>query len=60
MNLDNYVAFFYSRIIEEKLLKEQVLTLNMANKFDKLNRATFQIHTVDKKVDNSVDKMKKM
>ena len=60
MDVDNYVAYYYSRIIGDKLLKEQILTLNMRKKFDDLNRETFQIQTVDKIINNSVDKMKKM
>ena len=60
MNLDNFVAYHYSKLIGEKLLKDGIFTINMKNKFDELNRKTFHIQTVDKIIDNSVDKLKKL
>lgn len=56
----NYVAYMSAKKIEKELLEKGIFTLEMAKKFDELNRKSFSVHTVDKINDNSVDMLKSM
>lgn len=56
----NQIAYYFSKKVGEELEKKSIFTKNMLSKFDELNKNDFNINTVDKTVDNSVDKMKRV
>lgn len=56
----NHLAYYFSKLIRTELEKKKVISHNMAMKFDELNKTSFSINTVDKTVDNSVDKLKRV